>query len=37
MVLSHFFDIALVHGKTGPYWTPVLSLVIRSSSGVFHR
>jgi hypothetical protein len=25
------------HGKTGPYWTPMLSLVIRSSSGVFHR
>jgi hypothetical protein len=31
-------DIAFfIHGKTGPYWTPKLSLVIRSSSGVFHR
>ena len=32
-VLCNYF----LHGKTGPYWTPMLSLVIRSSSGVFHR
>jgi hypothetical protein len=29
--------VFFIHGKTGPYWTPKLSLVIRSSSGVFHR
>jgi hypothetical protein len=30
-------NVFCIHGKTGPNWTPMLSLVIRSSSGVFHR
>lgn len=34
---SRHIATGFIHGSIGPIWTPMLSLEIRTSSGVFHR